>query len=96
MNVTARNGDGRPRPGAPVRYAITGANPGSGAVTTGADGTAAITWLGAKTGTDTLTAFVDRDGNGVRNVNSEPRQTATVTWAPRRRLRRRCRASRSS
>jgi hypothetical protein len=80
--VTARNNDGGPDAGLPVRYTITGVNPGSGAVTTGADGTALISWLGAKTGTDTLTAFVDRDGNGTWDVNTEPRQIVTVTFAP--------------
>jgi hypothetical protein len=80
--VTARNNDGGPDAGLPVRYTITGVNPGSGAVTTGADGTALIRWLGAKTGTDTLTAFVDRDGNGTWDVNTEPRQIVTVTFAP--------------
>ena len=69
-------------PGRAVRYTITGVNPGSGAVTTGADGTAVIRWLGAKVGTDTLTAFVDRDGNGTWDVNTEPRQIVTVTFAP--------------
>jgi hypothetical protein len=80
--VTARNNDGAPDAGLSVRYTITGVNPGSGAVTTGADGTGLITWLGAKTGTDTLTAFVDRDGNGTWDVNTEPRQIVTVTFAP--------------
>ena len=80
--VTARNNDGGPDAGLSVRYTITGVNPGSGAVTTGPDGTALITWLGAKTGTDTLTAFVDRDGNGIWDVNTEPRQIVTVTFAP--------------
>jgi hypothetical protein len=51
-------------------------------VTTAADGTAVINWLGAKTGTDTLTAFVDRDGNGTWDVNTEPRQIVSVTFAP--------------
>jgi hypothetical protein len=80
--VTARNNDGGPDAGRAVRYTITGVNPGAGAVTTGADGTAVISWLGAKTGTDTLTAFVDRDGNGTWDVNTEPRQIVTVTFAP--------------
>ena len=39
VTVTARNADGGPDPGRTVRYAIAGANPGAGAVTTGADGT---------------------------------------------------------
>jgi hypothetical protein len=81
VNVAARTGDGSPDPGRAVRYSIVGANPGSGAVTTAANGTAAITWTGTRVGTDTLTAFVDRDGNGLRDVNSEPQSTATVVWA---------------
>ena len=50
VTVAARNGDGNPDPGRAVRYAIAGANPGAGAVTTGADGTAAITWTGVTRG----------------------------------------------
>ena len=82
VNVSARNGDGSPDPGSAVRYSIVGANPGTGAVTTDGNGAAAITWTGTKLGTDTLTAFVDRDGNGLRDVNSEPQQTATIVWTP--------------
>jgi hypothetical protein len=82
VKVSARTNDGAPDAGRPVSYTITGVNPGAGAVTTGADGTALISWLGAKVGTDTLTAFVDRDGNGLWDVNTEPRQIVTVTFAP--------------
>jgi hypothetical protein len=82
VTVTARTNDGSPDAGRPVRYTITGVNPTSGAVTTAADGTALISWLGANVGTDTLTAFVDRDGNGAWDVNTEPRQIVTVTFAP--------------
>ena len=70
--VTARNNDGGPDAGRAVRYTITGVNPGGGAVTTAADGTAVISWLGAKIGTDTLTAFVDRDGNGRGTSTASP------------------------
>jgi hypothetical protein len=80
VTVSAQS-DGSPAVGAAVRYAIAGANPGSGTVTTGADGTSAITWAGANVGTDTLTAFVDANGNGVRD-GGEPQQTTTVTWTP--------------
>src|SRR4051794_15584153 len=80
--VAARTNDGTPDAGRGVVYTIAGANPGGGAVTTGADGTAVISWLGAKVGTDTLTAFVDRDANGIWDVNTEPRQIVTVTFAP--------------
>jgi hypothetical protein len=82
VRVTARNADGSPDVARAVRYSIAGANPSTGSVTTGADGTAAISWAGTKLGTDTLTAFVDRDGNGLRDVNSEPQQTATIVWTP--------------
>jgi hypothetical protein len=81
VTVAARNGDGNPDPGRSVRYAIAGANPSAGAVTTGADGTALISWAGTKVGTDTLTAFTDLNGNGVQDAD-EPRQTAVVTWTP--------------
>jgi hypothetical protein len=80
VTVTARNADGGPDPGRTVQYAIAGANPGSGAVTTGADGTAAISWIGKNVGTDTFGAFTDINGNGVRDAN-EPERTATVTWS---------------
>ncbi len=81
VNVTARTNDGVPDAGRSVLYAVTGANPTSGAVTTAADGTAAITWTGTAVGTDTLTAFADRDGNGAWDVNTEPRQIATIIWS---------------
>jgi hypothetical protein len=79
VSVMARNADGGPDPGRGVRYSIAGVNPGGGAVTTGTDGTAAISWTGVNPGTDTLTAFTDINGNGVRDSN-EPIRTATVTW----------------
>jgi hypothetical protein len=79
VNVTARDADGRPDPGRAVRYTISGANPGGGAATTGADGSAALTWNGVNPGTDTLIAFTDVNNNAVRDAN-EPVRTATVTW----------------
>jgi hypothetical protein len=81
VTVASRNSDGNPDVGRSVRYAIAGANPSAGAVTTGADGTAAITWAGTNTGVDTLTAFTDVNGNGVRD-GDEPEQAVTVTWTP--------------
>ena len=80
VSVSAVN-DGLPAAGAAVRYAIAGANPGSGVVTTAPDGAAAITWAGANVGTDVVSAFVDGNGSGVRDAG-EPQQTATVTWTP--------------
>jgi hypothetical protein len=79
--VAARNSDGNPEPGRSALYVISGPNFGAGAVTTGADGTAAITWTGTNTGVDTLTAFVDANSNGLRD-GDEPEQAVSVTWTP--------------
>jgi hypothetical protein len=79
VTVAARNADGNPDVGRAVRYAISGPNAGSGAVTTGGDGTAAISWTGVRAGVDTLTAFTDLNGNGVRD-GDEPQQAVTVNW----------------
>jgi hypothetical protein len=77
--VTARDSDGNPDPGRSVLYAINGPNFGGGKATTAADGTATISWLGVNTGTDTLTAFIDANGNGIKDAD-EPEQSATVVW----------------
>ena len=79
VTVAAQNGDGNPDPGRTVRYTINGANPAVGAVTTGADGRAAITWTGINQGVDTLTAFTDLNNNGQPDAG-EPTQTVTVTF----------------
>jgi hypothetical protein len=80
VTATVRNDDGSAPVNAPVRYSIVGANPNSGVAATVAGGTAAISWDGVHEGTDTLTAFVDTNGNGTFDLG-EPRETATVTWA---------------
>ncbi len=77
--VTARDSDGSPDPNRSVLYAISGPNFGGGKATTGADGTATISWLGANAGTDTLTAFIDANGNGTKDAD-EPEQSVTVVW----------------
>jgi hypothetical protein len=79
--VAARNSEGNPDPGRSVLYAISGPNLGGGEVTTGADGAAAISWAGANAGTDTLTAFIDANGNRTKDPD-EPQQSVTVNWTP--------------
>jgi hypothetical protein len=81
VTVAAQNADGNPDPGRTIRYTINGANPGLGAVTTGADGRAAIKWTGFNQGLDTLVAFTDLNNNGSPD-SGEPTQTATVTFGP--------------
>jgi CSLREA domain-containing protein len=77
--ATVRNGDGSAAANAIVRYAIAGPNAGLGTATTDASGRAAISWRGVHTGTDTLSAYVDVNGNGA--PDSEPSASATVTWS---------------
>src|SRR5262249_28852741 len=79
VTVAAQNGDGNPDPGRTIRYTINGANPGLGAVTTGADGRAAITWTGFNQGTDTVQAFTDLNNNGQPDAG-EPTQSVSVTF----------------
>jgi hypothetical protein len=81
VTVATQNGDGNPDAGRTIRYTVNGANPGFGAVTTGADGKAAITWAGFNQGTDVLSAFSDLNNNGQPDAG-EPTQTATVTFGP--------------
>jgi hypothetical protein len=69
----------KPAAGRAVRYTITGPNPSSGTVTSDASGLANITWTGNNLGTDTVSAYVDSNGDGVRESN-EVMRTATVTW----------------
>ena len=62
-----------------VRYTITGANPSSGALITGPAGFVDIHWTGEREGEDTLTAFIDLNGDAVRQP-SEPQEAVTVLW----------------
>ncbi|MEA2481122.1 MAG: hypothetical protein QOJ07_3044, partial [Thermoleophilaceae bacterium] len=79
ITATVRNDDGSAPAGAPIRYAIEGVNPGAGATQTDARGAAGIGWEGVHEGTDTVTAYVDTNGNQTFDLG-EPRATATVTW----------------
>jgi hypothetical protein len=80
-SVTAVSLDyGEPVSGASIRYAIAGANAWSGSVTTAADGTATITWLGNQPGQDTLTAYADNAGDGAFDPAIDTQQTATFSW----------------
>jgi hypothetical protein len=70
---------GVPVTGTPIRYSVTGANPTSGSVTAALSGSAAISWQGAKAGTDTLTAFVDSNGSGSFD-DGEVEATVQIGW----------------
>jgi hypothetical protein len=88
FTVSARDTAGTPYAGKQVGYQITaGANEVSRAATVvGADGNAVVTDPGLRAGTDTLVAFLDLNGDGVRGA-AEPQVAATAiitdTIAPR-------------
>ena len=77
---TVLNNDGSPAAGASVRYSIQGPNGEDGAIATGPDGRGQISWEGVHEGTDTLTAYVDTNGNLTPEAN-EPTGQAAVIWA---------------
>ena len=80
VTATARNDDGTPAAGRTIRYAIAGPNDGAGTATTDSAGVARITWEGVREGTDTLTAYVDTNGDATQGA-PEPTASAQVKWA---------------
>jgi hypothetical protein len=76
---TVRRRDGSLAPGAQVRYAITGSNPGGGLLNADNNGAAAVGWEGVHDGTDTIAMWSDLNGNATQDA-TEPSDTATVNW----------------
>ncbi len=78
VTATYHNANGSSS-GATVRYAVSGANTTSGSLTTDTNGNATISYSGTNAGSDTISAYVDVNNNGVQDAG-EPSDTATVTW----------------
>jgi hypothetical protein len=79
FTVNAVDTNGQPYAGKTIRYQITGANALSGQATVGVDGNAVITDPGTNAGADTVVAFLDFNGNGVREA-VEPQASALATF----------------
>jgi len=62
-----------------VHFAVTGANPQSGTAVTNASGQATLTYTGANTGTDTVSAYADLNNNSAQDTG-EPSASVSVTW----------------
>ena len=62
-----------------INYTVSGSNNLSGKVDTGSDGKATFSYVGGDPGTDLITAFIDKNGNGSRDED-EPQATATAEW----------------
>jgi hypothetical protein len=79
VTATAVNTDGVPYAGRSLKYAITGVNPSSGALTLDGNGQATITDPGATAGGDTIVAFVDFNNDGSRQP-AEPQASSLATF----------------
>ena len=79
VTATAVNTEGVPYAGRSLKYEITGANPGTGALTLDANGQATVTDPGAAAGADTIVAFVDFNNDGVREP-AEPQASSLATF----------------
>jgi hypothetical protein len=78
VTATVEN-HGKPAAGVPVRYAINGVSSLSGTVTSDASGLARISWTSTQLGMDTVSAYPDSNGNGVRDAG-EILRNADITW----------------
>lgn len=79
VGVLARN-HGDALAGRLVRFAVTGANPQNGTVTTTAGGTSSISWSGVHPGSDQLHAYLDTNGNATED-DDEPADDVTLDFA---------------
>ena len=80
FTATARDGAGAPLAGRTVRFAVVGANPAAQQAVTDAAGSAVLVDPGTSRGADTVVAFVDHNGDGIRDA-SEPQASALATFA---------------
>jgi hypothetical protein len=78
FTATATDSAGAAAPSIPVLFTAGGANVAGGSATTNSAGQATLSYTPTAGGTDTILAFEDLDGNGVRGA-SEPQASATVT-----------------
>ena len=69
-----------PVDGEDVGFTVTGANPTSGSAVTDLTGAATFTYTGTNPGTDTITAFLDTDGDGAQDPDETVMDTATKEW----------------
>ena len=65
----------------PVVFTVTGTNSATATVLTDAiTGIAEFTYSSSVTGNDTITAFLDENGNGTQDAGEDAEDTATKTW----------------
>ena len=85
FTATARDAAGAPLAGRTVRFSVAGANPATQQAVTDAAGNAVLVDPGADRGADTVVAFVDLNGDGVRERVGAAGVGARVVRRPGRR-----------
>jgi hypothetical protein len=82
--VTATAGDASGNPPVPevtVRFSVTGANSAATSSITNANGEASLCYTGTISGTDTISAFADTNGDGLHDAG-EPASAAENVYLP--------------
>jgi hypothetical protein len=77
--ATVSDSPGNPLAGQTVEFRVNGVHVTSGSDTTDIAGEATFTYTGTTEGDDTITAWVDQDGDGIQDPN-EPFDVATKKW----------------
>ncbi|HLI51366.1 MAG TPA: Ig-like domain-containing protein [Thermomicrobiaceae bacterium] len=80
LTATVRDSAKDLLPGVDVQWLVNGANSLSFSNTTGSSGVVSYSYVSAVGGNDTVTAYVDLNGDG-RLDNGEPYQTVNIYWA---------------
>jgi protocatechuate 3,4-dioxygenase beta subunit len=82
VTATVTDASNNPVPNATVIFSVTGASAQAAtSKTTNNLGEAEFCYTGTRVGPDTISAFVDNNGNGSQDAG-EPFDTATKTWVP--------------
>lgn len=79
VTLTASDANGNLIDDGPIRYEVSGANPSSGTKKTGGNGKAKVGWVGSNAGNDTLSAYLDEDGDKKQDPG-EPTASANVKF----------------
>jgi hypothetical protein len=79
VTATVRDAGGTALSGQSVRFSVSGTYSASGSVSTNSSGQAVFCYTGSMVGSDTIRAFVDRDGDKLQQ-SGEPGDTAAKTW----------------
>lgn len=80
VTATLNDGFGIATAGATIRFSVGGANSSSGSLNTNASGQAQFCYTGTNVGNDTITAYADKNVNGVDDGAGEADATASKTY----------------